>query len=65
MPGAVNGLELARIVALEYPRVPVVLASGYAGEAGSQSPTTRNVLSKPYSVQSVIRALVEALGRHE
>ncbi len=65
MPGVVNGLELARILALEFPRVPVLLASGYAGEAGGQSPTTRNVLSKPYSVQAVIRALVEALGRHE
>jgi nitrogen-specific signal transduction histidine kinase len=65
MPGSISGVELARILALEFPQVPVVLASGYAGEAGGEFLSSCNVLSKPYSVQSVIRALVEALTRHE
>jgi signal transduction histidine kinase len=65
MPGSISGIQLAETLAVEFPRTPVVLASGYAGDVAGVDSLARTVLTKPYSVQSVIRALVEALARNE
>jgi two-component system, cell cycle sensor histidine kinase and response regulator CckA len=56
-----DGLEPARRVRQRYPRLPVVLVSGYAGLALGQGPAAAeevHFLAKPYGP----RALVEAVG---
>ncbi len=62
MPGAVNGVELATRLARDFPSLPVVLTSGYAGQVPDLAGTL--LLTKPYSVQALVRALVEALPTH-
>lgn len=60
MPGSISGIELAEILHAEQPGLPVVLASGYSERAPPEFPLT--VLSKPYSVEVLVRTLVEALN---
>jgi CheY-like chemotaxis protein len=65
MPGSLSGIELAEILRSEHPDLPVVLASGYSERAPLQHSVT--VLSKPYSIESLVRTLIDALrgGRTE
>jgi len=63
MPGSINGIELAQLVAREFPGLPVVLASGYAGSEIGEPAVT--LLAKPYSIQTLIRTLAEALPVHD
>ena len=63
MPGSINGIELAQLVAREFPGLPVVLASGYAGSEIGEPAVT--LLAKPYSIQTLIRTLAEALPAHD
>jgi signal transduction histidine kinase len=62
MPGAINGVELATRLARDFPSLPVVLTSGYAGQVPDLADTP--LLTKPYSVQALVRALVEVLPTH-
>ncbi len=62
MPGAVNGVALATRLARDFPSLPVVLTSGYAGQVPDLAGTL--LLTKPYSVQALIRALTEVLPTH-
>jgi hypothetical protein len=62
MPGSVDGLALAQLLARDWPQLPVVLASAFAADI-SQLPGIP-VLAKPYSINSLVTALVEALTRH-
>jgi signal transduction histidine kinase/CheY-like chemotaxis protein len=59
MPGTLSGIELAEILRREQPQLPVVLASGYSERAPLQHSVT--VLSKPYSIEALVRTLVDAL----
>ena len=59
MPGLVDGVELAKRIAERWPHLPVILATGYAlatPEAGAL-----RVLSKPYSIQELIRTLIQVI----
>jgi signal transduction histidine kinase len=59
MPGLVDGFELAKRIAARWPQLPVVLATGYARvtpDAGAV-----RVLSKPFSIQDLIRTLVQLM----
>jgi DNA-binding LytR/AlgR family response regulator len=58
MPGGVNGLELAREIRKRHPRLPIVLATGYAESAASLKDGEFRLLLKPYSLE----ALADALG---
>ncbi|MEO7774106.1 MAG: ATP-binding protein, partial [Steroidobacteraceae bacterium] len=60
MPGDINGMELAELVARHLPNIPLVLASGYSDSVALQEFT---ILAKPYSIDAVVHALVEALQR--
>jgi signal transduction histidine kinase/CheY-like chemotaxis protein len=60
MPGSLSGIELAEILRNEHRELPVVLASGYSERAPLQHTVT--VLSKPYSIETLVRALIEALN---
>ena len=58
MPGGVNGLDLAREIRKRYPRLPIVLATGYAESAANLKDGEFRLLLKPYSLE----ALADALG---
>ena len=57
MPGAMNGLDLAREVRSRYPNVPVLLTTGYS-EAAALKPPDFPLITKPYQY----RDLVEVMG---
>ncbi len=60
MPG-MNGVELAREIALRRPNLPVVLTSGYSHVLASEGTHGLPLLRKPYSVADLSRVLREAL----
>lgn len=51
MPGHINGAELAGILFLRYPRVGVVMATGYTDQRDRLSGIPVEVLSKPYALE--------------
>ena len=67
MPGGINGYELAKQVMTEFPKIKVLLTSGYAGKVTSdidsgQSRLNINLLSKPYSQNELatrVRAMLD------
>jgi signal transduction histidine kinase/CheY-like chemotaxis protein len=59
MPGSMSGLQLAQQLGQEFPRLPVILSSGYAEQLESREPFV--VLSKPYSVQRLVEELLAAV----
>ncbi len=62
MPGAMNGVALAQVIAKRYPELPVVLASGYSDMV--QAAEARFVvLRKPFQLPAVERAFHEARTR--
>ena len=62
MPGAMNGLELARRVrGLEGSKLPIILASGYSAEARSASDEGFVLLRKPYGMIELRKAITAIL----
>jgi len=61
MPGALSGVDLARRIARDFPRVRVVIATGYS-DRSVQLPGVK-ALAKPYDLRQAVAALNEALGR--
>ena len=62
MPGNVDGVGLARLLAQDWPQLPVVLTSALAGEIADLPDVP--VLPKPYSMQVLVNTLLEALAHH-
>lgn len=62
MPGSISGIDLAEFVRNRYPRIPVLLASGYSNRRVSL-PNVR-ILAKPYGVDEVIAALLDRQSRN-
>jgi CheY-like chemotaxis protein len=61
MPGAMNGIALAREVGKRRPGLPVLLATGYSREADEGGADLGlPVLRKPYQIDELARALAEA-----
>lgn len=60
MPGAVSGIDLATIVRQRFPRLPVVLATGYT-ERQVALPGVQ-VLAKPYPIEKLVTLLAAAAG---
>jgi CheY-like chemotaxis protein len=63
LPG-MSGIELARALVKDYPKLPVVIASGYGGLdvellMGEKSPTVL-MLPKPFDLPELERTLSEA-----
>ncbi len=60
LPGQTDGLALARAVADRYPRIPVVLTTGYSKvfDGGPEFP----VLRKPYRISALGRVIHQALN---
>lgn len=55
MPGDMNGIDLAQQIEIQYPGMPVLLATGYASRRGpmNQIPPHIPVLAKPYRLQAL------------
>jgi CheY-like chemotaxis protein len=63
MPGGMSGIELAREAALRWPRLHVLLTSGFARAAVTHAgfdPPLPHLLSKPYRKDELARALRRA-----
>ena len=60
LPGAVDGLALARTLSERYPHIPVVLTTGYTRvfDADPEFP----VLRKPYQISMLGRVIHDALN---
>ena len=63
MPGELDGLSLARRIKTEYPGTAVLLTSGYA-KAWHTLEAGLPIVRKPYQLQTLARAIREALDRH-
>jgi CheY-like chemotaxis protein len=61
MPGGMSGIELAEVIATSFPRLPVLLATGYSTAALAPGALRFPVLAKPYSVQELARRVTQML----
>jgi CheY-like chemotaxis protein len=59
MPGAMNGLEFARLVAEREPLMPIIIASGHVRPDPAED---FRVLPKPYSTTELIELITKTLG---
>jgi two-component system NtrC family sensor kinase len=62
MPGGMNGLELADAVRRKYPKLAVLLTTGYSSSAQDALRRGFAVLQKPYDLTALEQALHEAQG---
>ena len=62
MPGTMNGFALAQEVGNRYPRIPVVLTSGYS-DVVQAAHARFTVLRKPFQLSALEKSLREALER--
>jgi PAS domain S-box-containing protein len=63
MPGAMNGIALAQVIARRYPNIPILLASGYSDMV--QAAESRFVvLRKPFQLPMLEKAVRDALERN-
>jgi two-component system, NtrC family, sensor kinase len=60
MPGGMNGLELAEAVRGKYPKLAVLLTTGYSSSAQDALRRGFDVLQKPFNIEALERALHEA-----
>ncbi len=60
MPG-MSGIDLAHEVRRLYPRLPVVLTSGYSHVLAEEGPHGFDLVHKPYSAEQISRALHRAM----
>ena len=64
MPG-MGGLKLAQSLAVEQPRLPVVLATGYSQEIVEGGSGGRPVILKPYRLATLSEALASAMREQQ
>ncbi|HEY5433641.1 MAG TPA: response regulator [Candidatus Limnocylindrales bacterium] len=65
MPGELDGIALAAVVAERRPEIPVVLMSGDAGslERATGAPGVSATLAKPFTLEALCEALARAARR--
>jgi CheY-like chemotaxis protein len=63
MPGGMSGIELADQIAESFPKLPILLATGYSNAALAPGALRFPVLAKPYSVQELSRRVALMLPR--
>jgi PAS domain S-box-containing protein len=61
MPGAMNGVELAREIAARYPHLPVLLNSGYSDQV-QRSGHSFEILRKPLDLPALEKAIERAVA---
>jgi CheY-like chemotaxis protein len=62
MPGEINGLGLAHLVAMRAPGVRILVTSGAAGPGAGDLPPKARFLRKPYSPSALLELVAEMLG---
>ncbi len=62
MPGAMNGIDLARLLRGRRPELPIVLATGYSQYAREVASEGFILLEKPYRLDALARAIEAALS---
>lgn len=62
MPGSMDGLALARLVAAERPGVAVLVVSGKAWPRPGEMPMGARFLPKPYAIRTMLDHVRTALG---
>ncbi|MBS0333910.1 MAG: PAS domain-containing protein [Proteobacteria bacterium] len=63
MPGGINGVELAHAAVALRPGLPVILTSGYTGEAlGAASQAPWPLLAKPYPAEALAAIIEEVMA---
>jgi two-component system, NtrC family, sensor kinase len=65
MLGAMNGLQLARTVRSRFPAMPVIVMTGYAAEMTRIGAEGFLVLTKPFDLATLSRAIEGALGERD
>jgi signal transduction histidine kinase/CheY-like chemotaxis protein/predicted secreted protein len=63
MPGQINGLDLARTASKRWPRMRVVLTSGFPTKIGGSLGREANLLIKPYRKIDLARVLTQAIAK--
>jgi FixJ family two-component response regulator len=58
MPPGMNGLKLASLIRDRFPVMPIIIASGHKEVVADQMPTGSEFLTKPYSIDQVIAAIL-------
>jgi DNA-binding NtrC family response regulator len=62
MPGGMNGIALAQEISNHYPRIPVVLTSGY-NDVVQTAQNRFAILRKPFQLSALDKSIREALER--
>jgi len=57
MPGGMGGMDLARAVSQKYPRLPIVLTTGFSEAATAAAQAGFRVLPKPYAIEALANEL--------
>jgi two-component system NtrC family sensor kinase len=63
MPGSVGGLELARIVREQYPKLPILLTTGYSQSAQQAVREGFCIVPKPYDLRDLSSAVRDLHSR--
>ena len=63
MPGALDGLDLAREVHARWPDIKLVVTSGRPRPTDKEIPDDGRFVAKPYSPDSLVREIRKALAR--
>jgi two-component system, NtrC family, sensor kinase len=62
MPGGMNGLDLARVIRLRFPMLPVLLTSGYSDGALEAERGGFTILAKPYRAGDLAEAIMRCMA---
>lgn len=62
MPGEINGLGLAHLVAMRAPGVAILVTSGAAGPGQGDLPPGARFLRKPYSPSALLDLMAEMIA---
>ncbi|MGN8258440.1 response regulator [Pseudomonas sp. SMSB3] len=62
-PGSLNGLELAKIAAQQFPRMKLMVTSGYYDTIHQALPEGVKFLPKPWTLESLVGAIEELLAQ--
>jgi CheY-like chemotaxis protein len=63
LPGGMSGLDLARRVRRHFPKLPILLASGFSTAAADVAQEGFAIIAKPYRADTLAAAIEEALRR--
>jgi DNA-binding NtrC family response regulator len=63
MPGLLNGYELAQIIRVFKPKLPIIMTSTGPDSRPGKLPSSSTLLQKPWSVDDLLRLVADRLGQ--